>query len=314
MPERLMDIDCGNLNDGNIWFSDSSGGKTPAEDYQTKIYTTASFGHPDMTGSLIDSSWINELARVNTNVELYQRPRFCFFAKYLSSNSFSGWNNNVPKVVWRNQNVFAEASVFSNVYPTGITSSHLDKDIVFFIDGVRTTPIYISDEYFKTTPCYPFRNLAEGSHTIKAVNSGGIEIEDAIEVDYPTISFNSDDGTNVEPLQYSFEDYKEYDDFDISKCPVKPEQILTDPTKKGYTFKGWYKDTDANEYDFDDYRLSDGDITLKAKWDANTYKVTFVDWENKKIASSTVEYEKSATAPTPPARDGIKIFQKLLRI
>lgn len=304
LPEGLMDINCGDLDDGYTWFGNVSDEKTSAEEYQTEIYTTASYGQDDMISPLIDSSWINELARVNTNVKLIQKP-FLYFTKGIGITD-SGWEDSLVKVVWRNQNVFAEATVFSNVYSSGDTSAHMDQDIVFFIDGVKKTPTFVSDfpYFYKNTPCYLFRNMTEGIHTIKAVNSGGIETESTLKVDYPTISFDSGGGTNVEPLQYSFEDFKEYEDFDTSKCPVNPQQIPVAPTKKGYTFKRWYKGSDANEYDFEAYRLSDGDITLKAKWDANTYKVTFVDWENKEIASSTVEYEKSATAPAPPARDG----------
>lgn len=48
----------------------------------------------------------------------------------------------------------------------------------------------------------------------------------------------------------------------------------TEPTAKGYTFGGWYKEsTCVNEYDFN--TAVTGDLTLYAKWTANKYTVSF---------------------------------------
>ena len=45
-----------------------------------------------------------------------------------------------------------------------------------------------------------------------------------------------------------------------------------DPTKEGYTFKGWYNGED--KFDFENTSIT-GDIELTAKWDKNNYTVSF---------------------------------------
>ena len=50
---------------------------------------------------------------------------------------------------------------------------------------------------------------------------------------------------------------------------------LKNPTKKGYTFKGWYKDKKYKNKITAIKKGSTGKITLYAKWQANTYTVKF---------------------------------------
>ena len=59
-------------------------------------------------------------------------------------------------------------------------------------------------------------------------------------------------------------------------CKVEKPQ---DPTRKGYTFGGWYTDaacTDGREFDFSDSQTQvRADITLYAKWTADVYQVDY---------------------------------------
>ena len=49
----------------------------------------------------------------------------------------------------------------------------------------------------------------------------------------------------------------------------------TAPTKEGYAFGGWYKESGCtNAWDFDIDTVT-SDVTLYAKWTANTYAVTY---------------------------------------
>ena len=50
---------------------------------------------------------------------------------------------------------------------------------------------------------------------------------------------------------------------------------LKNPTKKGYTFKGWYKDRKYKNKITTIKKGSTGKITLYAKWQANTYTIKF---------------------------------------
>ena len=72
-----------------------------------------------------------------------------------------------------------------------------------------------------------------------------------------------------------------------------------DPTWEGYTFGGWYTDSDLeNEYDFD--TLVTSDLTLYAKWEPNTYTVT-LNTDGGTINSGSVTgytYGDGASLPT----------------
>lgn len=73
----------------------------------------------------------------------------------------------------------------------------------------------------------------------------------SIEKDKYTVTFNSKGGSNVESQVVN-----------TGEKATKP----TDPTKNGYTFKGWFTETECvNEFDFDTAITKD--ITLYAKWD-----------------------------------------------
>ncbi len=80
--------------------------------------------------------------------------------------------------------------------------------------------------------------------------------------------------------------------------------LLTEPTeapvREGYTFAGWYADAACTEaYDF--YAPVTGDLTLYAKWDANTYTVTFDVGEGTVLPETkAVTFDGTyGTLPTP---------------
>ena len=84
--------------------------------------------------------------------------------------------------------------------------------------------------------------------------------------------------------------------------PIKTEIVLKggnvtppeDPTREGYTFKGWDKES--------------GNVTssliVTAEWEAKTYEVSFVDDQGATLKTETVEHGKAANAPEAPARKG----------
>ena len=78
----------------------------------------------------------------------------------------------------------------------------------------------------------------------------------------------------------------------------------SDPTKKGYTFIGWYSDEALNTlYDF--ASAVNNDITLYAKWAIDTFTVSFdVKGGSETIDDQTVEYNSTVTKPTDPTKDG----------
>ncbi len=74
-----------------------------------------------------------------------------------------------------------------------------------------------------------------------------------------TITFESNGGSHVNSITREF-------DMAITE-PSKP-------TKAGHVFRGWYNDPEFTEgYNF--IRMGSSDLTLYAKWEANSYKITF---------------------------------------
>lgn len=79
----------------------------------------------------------------------------------------------------------------------------------------------------------------------------------------------------------------------------------TAPTKEGHTFDGWYKDVELKTaWKFDEDVVLN-DVELYAKWNINSYKVTFKDHDDKVIGEvQTIEYGKGALKPKDPVREG----------
>ena len=72
----------------------------------------------------------------------------------------------------------------------------------------------------------------------------------------------------------------------------------TAPHIEGYEFIGWDQ---TIEY-------PTGDVTIKALYEILTFTVTFYDNDDNIISTQKVEYNKSATAPTPPTINGYRFI------
>ena len=70
----------------------------------------------------------------------------------------------------------------------------------------------------------------------------------------------------------------------------------------GYTFGGWNK-ADGTAWDYASDKVT-GNITLYAKWAANTYTITFDTAGGSEIAPITQDYGTVITAPEAPTREG----------
>ena len=86
------------------------------------------------------------------------------------------------------------------------------------------------------------------------------------------------------------------------------EVVKTVPTREGYKFSGWRSEDVAIENDA--FTMPAKDVTLKAKWEANIYKVTY-DLDGGEWTETTNEfpYEYKATVEvvkTVPTREGYR--------
>lgn len=72
------------------------------------------------------------------------------------------------------------------------------------------------------------------------------------------------------------------------------------PSRQGYQFTDWY--LDDTKYDFDTAVTED--MTLTAKWTANSYTIAFDTNGGSEIAPITQDYGTQITAPANPTREG----------
>ena len=99
--------------------------------------------------------------------------------------------------------------------------------------------------------------------------------------------------------------YKD-DDSEYAKQVLPSGTLATRPdapaATPGYTFGGWNK-ADGTAWDYASDKVTDN-ITLYAKWAANTYTITFDTAGGSEIAPITQDYGTVITAPEAPTREG----------
>lgn len=72
------------------------------------------------------------------------------------------------------------------------------------------------------------------------------------------------------------------------------------PSRQGYQFTGWY--LDDTKYDFN--TAVTGNMTLTARWTANSYTITFDTGGGSAIAPITQGYDTTINAPAAPTKTG----------
>ena len=101
------------------------------------------------------------------------------------------------------------------------------------------------------------------------------------EINQYTITFDTNGGSEIAPIT---QDYG--------------TEITTpdNPTRKGYTFKGWDKEIPET--------MPAENITVKAQWEINQYTIAFDTNGGSEIAPITQDYGTEITAPDNPTRKG----------
>ena len=96
-----------------------------------------------------------------------------------------------------------------------------------------------------------------------------------------TIAFDTNGGSEIAPITQ-----------DYGTEITAPDN----PTRKGYTFRGWDKEIPKT--------MPAENITLKAQWEINQYTITFDTNGGSEIAPITQDYGTEITAPDNPTRKG----------
>ena len=91
--------------------------------------------------------------------------------------------------------------------------------------------------------------------------------------------------------------FKDWDGTELKTQEVQhggDAEAPADPTRVGYTFTGW------------DEAFTNimADLVVTAKYEINTYTVTFKDWDGTELKTQEVQYGGDAEAPADPTRTG----------
>ena len=129
---------------------------------------------------------------------------------------------------------------------------------------------------------YDNKNLTGSPVTaIGGTETGNKEYWTKWEINQYTITFDTNGGSEIAPITQ-----------DYGTAITAP----ANPTRKGYTFKGWDKEIPET--------MPAENMTVKAQWEINQYAITFDTNGGSKIAPITQDYGTAITAPADPTRKG----------
>ena len=115
----------------------------------------------------------------------------------------------------------------------------------------------------------------------KTMPAKNITVKAQWEINQYTITFDTNGGSEIAPITQ-----------DYGTEINAPDN----PTRKGYTFKGWDKEIPET--------MPAENITVKAQWEINQYTITFDTNGGSEIAPITQDYGTEITAPDNPTRKG----------
>ena len=188
--------------------------------------------------------------------------------------TFKGWDKEIPKTMPA-ENITVKAQWEINQYT--ITFDTNGGSEIAPITQDYGTEITAPDN--PTRKGYTFRGWdKEIPETMPAEN---ITVKAQWEINQYTITFDTNGGSEIAPITQ-----------DYGTEITAPDN----PTRKGYTFKGWDKEIPET--------MPAENITVKAQWEINQYTITFDTNGGSEIAPITQDYGTEITAPDNPTRKG----------
>ena len=157
------------------------------------------------------------------------------------------------------------------------------KDVTGYTYGVGATlPTDVTRTGYTFKGWYDNENLTGSPVTaIGGAETGNKEYWAKWEINQYTITFDTNGGSEIAPITQ-----------DYGTKITAP----ANPTRKGYTFKGWDKEIPKT--------MPAENITVKAQWEINQYTITFDTNGGSEIAPITQDYGTKITAPANPTRKG----------
>ena len=188
--------------------------------------------------------------------------------------TFKGWDKEIPETMPA-ENITVKAQWEINQYT--ITFDTNGGSEIAPITQDYGTEITAPDN--PTRKGYTFKGWdKEIPKTMPAEN---ITLKAQWEINQYTITFDTNGGSEIAPITQ-----------DYGTEITAPDN----PTRKGYTFKGWDKEIPKT--------MPAENITLKAQWEINQYTITFDTNGGSEIAPITQDYGTEITAPDNPTRKG----------
>ena len=188
--------------------------------------------------------------------------------------TFKGWDKEIPETMpAENMTITAQWEI--NQYT--ITFDTNGGSEIAPITQDYGTEITAPDN--PTRKGYTFKGWdKEIPETMPAEN---ITVKAQWKINQYTIAFDTNGGSEIAPITQ-----------DYGTEITAPDN----PTRKGYTFRGWDKEIPKT--------MPAENITVKAQWEINQYTITFDTNGGSEIAPITQDYGTEITAPDNPTRKG----------
>ena len=188
--------------------------------------------------------------------------------------TFKGWDKEIPKTMPA-ENITVKAQWEINQYTIAFDTNG-GSDIAPITQDYGTK---ITTPDNPTRKGYTFKGWdKEIPETMPAEN---ITVKAQWEINQYTITFDTNGGSEIVPITQ-----------DYGTEITAPDN----PTRKGYTFKGWDKEIPET--------MPAENITVKAQWEINQYTITFDTNGGSEIVPITQDYGTEITAPDNPTRKG----------
>ena len=188
--------------------------------------------------------------------------------------TFKGWDKEIPETMPA-ENITVKAQWEINQYT--ITFDTNGGSEIAPITQDYGTEITAPDN--PTRKGYTFKGWdKEIPKTMPAEN---MTVKAQWEINQYTITFDTNGGSEIAPITQ-----------DYGTEITAPDN----PTRKGYTFKGWDKEIPKT--------MPAENMTVKAQWEINQYTITFDTNGGSEIAPITQDYGTEITAPDNPTRKG----------
>ena len=188
--------------------------------------------------------------------------------------TFKGWDKAIPETMPA-ENITVKAQWEINQYT--ITFDTNGGSEIAPITQDYGTKITAPDK--PTRKGYTFKGWDKAiPETMPAEN---ITVKAQWEINQYTITFDTNGGSEIAPITQ-----------DYGTEITAPDN----PTRKGYTFKGWDKEIPET--------MPAENMTVKAQWEINQYTIAFDTNGGSEIAPITQDYGTEITAPDKPTRKG----------